>query len=180
MRQDETTSRFPFRRASFLAVFGSFALFLLTSGPRSVPAYATAPAPVAPATPDAGEADELPVVWWDILAELNLDSGEPSDSLARFIGQEVRIPGFMVPLEDWAGTASEFLLVPYVGACVHTPPPPPNQLVYVEMEGRRSVEVSFWDPIWMEGRLELEQTESELATVSFKMAGMEVKPYTEW
>lgn len=161
---------------AFLAVVGACTVFVLTSGPRAVPAYGT---PASAGNSADGAPDEVPTVMWDLLAELDLQSGQPSDSLATFIGELVRIPGFMVPLEDFAGEASEFLLVPYVGACVHTPAPPPNQLVYVEMEGGRAVEISFWEPVWIHGTLQVERTESELATVSFKMAGTEVKPY-EW
>ena len=46
-------------------------------------------------------------------------------------GKPVRIPGYLLPLEFDGDKVSEFLLVPYVGACIHTPPPPPNQIVHV-------------------------------------------------
>lgn len=68
------------------------------------------------------------------------------------------MPGYMVPLEDRAGEVSEFLLVPYVGACVHTPPPPPNQLVCVRMESGQRVPVSLWNPVWIHGTLTVERT----------------------
>jgi hypothetical protein len=47
--------------------------------------------------------------------------------------QEVRIPGFVVPLEGDAKTVTAFLLVPYFGACIHVPPPPTNQVIYVSV-----------------------------------------------
>lgn len=46
-------------------------------------------------------------------------------------GTEIKIPGFIVPLEEAKGEVTEFLLVPYFGACIHTPPPPANQIVHV-------------------------------------------------
>ncbi len=53
-------------------------------------------------------------------------------------GATVRLPGFIVPLEAVkSGDVSEFLLVPYFGSCIHVPPPPPNQIVYVHT-GKRS------------------------------------------
>ena len=77
---------------------------------------------------------------WRALAALDYRTGEMSDQLRDLVGKPVKIPGFTVPLEDFASAATEFLLVPFVGACVHTPPPPPNQLVYVKMdEGRRAM-----------------------------------------
>jgi hypothetical protein len=46
----------------------------------------------------------------------------------------VALPGFVLPLEYEGKKVSEFLLVPWVGACIHTPPPPPNQIVHVVAE----------------------------------------------
>lgn len=166
-----------------LALCGS--LLILTSGPRSVMGSSlsadagldartgsensVAPSPI----------DEVPEVMWDVLAGLDLSSGEASAELAPFIGKEVKVPGFMVPLEDFAEEVTEFLLVPYVGACVHTPPPPPNQLVYVTMQNEERVEVSFWEPVWIRGVLEVEETSNVYGSVSFKQTGVEVTPY-EW
>jgi hypothetical protein len=49
-------------------------------------------------------------------------------------GTKVRIPGYIVPLEaDDQGRLTEFFLVPFLGACIHVPPPPPNQIVYVKL-----------------------------------------------
>ena len=123
--------------------------------------------------------DDPPEVLWDVLWGLDYRTGEISPELQQHIGKEVKSPGFMVPLEDWAEEASEVLLVPYVGACVHTPPPPPNQLVYVLMDGGETVEVSFWDPVWIYGTLVVEETTNVYGAVSFKMSGTDVQPY-EW
>ncbi len=50
-------------------------------------------------------------------------------------GQHVRLPGYIVPLEvSEEGRTTEFLLVPYFGACIHVPPPPSNQIVHVTSE----------------------------------------------
>lgn len=68
-------------------------------------------------------------------------------------GQEIRIPGFVVPLElDEAGRVTEFFLVPYFGACIHVPPPPPNQIVYVRMP--QGIELkSMYSAYWISGRM---------------------------
>ncbi|MGB1007610.1 MAG: DUF3299 domain-containing protein, partial [Thalassobaculaceae bacterium] len=50
-------------------------------------------------------------------------------------GQTVRLPGFVLPLTENGAAGDEFLLVPYVGACIHSPPPPPNQMVLVVPAG---------------------------------------------
>ena len=89
-----------------------------------------APKPVLEPPVDAppfAPANEPVKVGWHILASLNYRTGEPGKELAALDGKLVKVPGFAVPLEDWASSVTEFLLVPYVGACIHTPPPPPNQ-----------------------------------------------------
>ena len=154
-----------------LALVGSW--FVLTSGPRDVRAGPVSDV-VAPVVHD-----DPPEVQWRLLATLDYRSGEMSDELAALVPGEVKVPGFMVPLEDWAEEVSEFLLVPYVGACVHTPPPPPNQLVYVKMAEGQKVPVSFWDPVWVHGDLAIEETTNVYGSVSFTMDGTSIVPY-EW
>ncbi len=156
-------------------------LLILTAGPRSVLGHASDSVPLAPeetTTPSVFAApNKPPEVWWEVLAGLNYMTGEISKELKPFLGKEVKVPGYMVPLEDFAEFASEFLLVPYVGACVHVPPPPPNQLVYVVMNENEKVPVSFWDPVWIHGKLEIEETENIYTTVSFKLTGVKVEKY---
>lgn len=145
----------------------------LTSGPRSVMADRSDEARMRSASVP-GDAIE---VDWQQLASLDYRTGEVSRELESVVGRGVKVPGYMVPLEDWAGEVSEFLLVPYVGACVHTPPPPPNQLVYVRMENGQRVPVSFWNPVWIHGALTVEKTTNWYGSVSFKMAGVSITPY---
>jgi len=160
-------------------------LMIVTSGPRSVEGLTPPRETSAPATTEADAiledvpADDPPEVLWQVLSGLDYMTGDVSAELQQFVGKEVKIPGFMVPLEDFAEDVSEFLLVPYVGACVHTPPPPPNQLVYVEMDGDEKTPVTYWDPIWIHGTLEIEETTNVYGQVSFKVSGIEVQPY-EW
>lgn len=147
----------------------------LTSGPRSVLVDRSDGARIRAASVprDSIEVD------WQLLASLDYRTGEMSTELESVVERGVKVPGYMVPLEDWAGEVSEFLLVPYVGACVHTPPPPPNQLVYVGMENGQRVPVSFWNPVWIHGTLTVEKTTNLYGSVSFKMAGTSITPY-EW
>ncbi|MCA1790283.1 MAG: DUF3299 domain-containing protein [Thioalkalivibrio sp.] len=127
---------------------------------------------------EPGARSAIPVeVTWRLLGELDYRTGSASDELAALDGQLVKVPGFAVPLEDWSSTASEFLLVPYYGACVHTPPPPANQLVYIEMEGDKRAELDGWNPIWVEGILHIESTMSYYGEVGFRLEGQRVYPY---
>ena len=100
--------------------------------------------------------------------------------------QNVRIPGFVLPLEFDGMRVTEFLLVPTVGACIHVPPPPPNQMVHVSVtEGIESK--GLFAPVWVEGMLSIEGGQSELflsdgtAGVSFgyRMEALRVVDYEE-
>ncbi len=156
-----------------LVVVGGW--FALTSGPRSVLVDPSDGATIrAP-----GALHDSTEVGWRLLASLDYRTGKISRELESVVGRGVKIPGYMVPLEDWAGEVSEFLLVPYVGACVHTPPPPPNQLVYVRMENGQRFPVSFWNPVWIHGTLTVEKTTNLYGSVSYRMAGTSIAPY-EW
>jgi uncharacterized protein len=114
---------------------------------------------------------------WRTMAALNYRTGEMPATLKALHGRQVRIPGFMVPLEDWEEQVTEFILVPYFGACIHVPPPPPNQLVYVEMEGRRKAKINMYDPVWAIGTLKIEMLESVYGAVGFQLTGMQIRPY---
>ena len=92
-------------------------------------------------------------VDWKMLGGLNTSTGVAPALLKAVDGTVVRIPGFVVPLDDFQEEGAEFLLVPYYGACVHTPPPPPNQIVMVAMAGRKSVKLNLFVAVWMSGRL---------------------------
>ena len=127
--------------------------------------------------PAIAQADTTTEVGWRLLAKLNYRTGEKAKELADLEGKLVKIPGFTVPLEDWASSATEFLLVPYVGACIHTPPPPPNQLVYIEMDEGKRAKMDGWNPVWVEGVLKIEMTESVYGHVGFTISGQRVYPY---
>ena len=84
-------------------------------------------------------------------------------------GQEIRLPGFVVPVETTAeGKLKEFFLVPYFGACIHVPPPPANQIVYGRLEEPIQM-VNIWDAFWMEGTLNIEDVSNETADSAYTM-----------
>jgi len=89
-------------------------------------------------------------------------------------GLTVRLPGYIVPLEsDEAGLLDEFLLVPYFGACIHVPPPPPNQLVYVRLS-RPFYLRSMEDPYWVTGTLHVQRWDSDFAEALYRMEGQKL------
>ena len=93
-------------------------------------------------------------------------------------GSMVRIPGFIVPLEfDDEQTVTQFFLVPYFGACLHMPPPPPNQIILVNSP--QGVQLSaLYDPFWVKGELRTTFQENDMATSAYSMAMLALEPYT--
>jgi hypothetical protein len=116
---------------------------------------------------------------WQLLGELDYRTGKMSFTLESLLRRQptVRIPGFMVPLEDSADAVTEFLLVPYFMSCIHVPPPPPNQLVHVKMATTKKQPVSWDTPIWVHGRLRVTATSGGYGEAAYTMAGELVEPY---
>ena len=72
----------------------------------------------------------------------------------------------------------EFFLVPYYGACIHVPPPPPNQIIHVKYKKGFKLE-ALYDPVWIEGTLKIEKTENDIASSSYSIVAENVSPYEE-
>jgi len=169
-----------------------------TSVPVAQPAQL---AGVAPGAPSA----EPRTLEWDDLMPADFDPGTPFEGIdvstlndddpraremlaklrklwdeapvvAALDGARVRLPGFAVPLETDGQTATRFLLVPYIGACIHVPPPPLNQTVLVEAPTGASVRGVF-DPVWVTGQLTIQRATTELANAGYTLNATEVKPY---
>ena len=101
------------------------------------------------------------------------------DVNTALIGTNVKLPGFVVPLEmDANGLVREFFLVPYFGACIHVPPPPPNQIVYVKLEQGAKMG-SIYEAQWITGTLRAETRSSRLGAAAYTLyaTGMEAYKY---
>lgn len=126
-----------------------------------------------PAEKFDGEYKEL---FWGKLREFDYTTGRTSADLEKFQGQRVAIPGFIVPLDDDAEGVSEFLLVPSPKACIHVPPPPPNQMVLVRMKGGQAPRRDG-GPVWIKGIFRMEKSESGYGDVSFVLLGEIAEKY---
>jgi uncharacterized protein len=93
-------------------------------------------------------------------------------------GKRVRIGGYVVPLDFEATNVKEFLLVPFVGACIHVPPPPPNQIVYVKTDKGFDVAGSF-DPVWVTGTLKVASQYTGLAETGYSIDAEKVETRNE-
>lgn len=102
-----------------------------------------------------------------------LDNAPTNDTMN---GQAIKLPGYVVPLEESKGGLTEFLLVPYFGACIHSPPPPSNQIVHVvlskPLKGYRAM-----DPVWVSGTLAVTRQESAMGTSGYALQASVVARY---
>lgn len=99
--------------------------------------------------------------------------------VAELDGAAIRIPGFIVPLEfNDQQAIDEFFLVPFFGACIHLPPPPPNQIIFVSYPQGLKLE-SLYDPFWISGVLKTSLIKNEMATSAYAMEMHQFEPYTE-
>lgn len=92
-------------------------------------------------------------------------------------GLTIRLPGYVVPLDFNASSEyNEFLLVPYFGACLHTPPPPPNQIVYVKTAKAAKI-ADINEPVWIEGVMKTGKFGSELGNSAYEVNLTKLEPY---
>jgi hypothetical protein len=102
-----------------------------------------------------------------------------TDIVESMDGKAIRLPGFIVPIEmNDKQEVTEFFLVPYFGACIHLPPPPPNQIIYVTSQQGILVE-DIYNPYWLEGTIKTTFTENEVAQSAYSMTADQFELYSE-
>lgn len=100
-------------------------------------------------------------------------------TVPQFNNKKIKVPAFIVPLEyDEQQRVIEFFLVPYFGACIHLPPPPPNQIIYAAYDQGITVE-ALYDAFWISGTLQTSLTENDTASSAYSISIDAVEPYTE-
>ena len=166
--------KFPLQRRAVLAGFGAFGL-----------------------APNLARADDfIDLEWTDLLPKgettlpPSLQSLLPHDESAMatssqpvsngvrtdWNGETVRLPGFIVPI-DYSGTGvTAFILVPFVGACVHVPPPPANQLVFVTTETPYESS-GLYEPVNVIGMVGTSSLSTQLADIAYALSADRIEPY---
>ena len=94
---------------------------------------------------------------------------------AQLDRKRVRIPGFVVPLERRGMLIEDFLLVPYFGACIHTPPPPSNQIIHVRPS--KPHEGVAMEPVWISGELVVQRADTPMGSAGYRINADLVEPY---
>jgi hypothetical protein len=93
-------------------------------------------------------------------------------------GAYIKMPGYIIPIDLSTKGVTSFVLVPYVGACLHTPPPPPNQLVFVTTQTPWPSE-GLWDAVWVTGLMQHEIQSTEVADTGYVLKADQMEVY-EW
>ncbi|HEV7929516.1 MAG TPA: DUF3299 domain-containing protein [Nitrosospira sp.] len=156
-----------------------------------------APGSVAPVAYKEKTWDDLMPKNWDPMAPLKglkLDQLKDSDPRAiealekirdawktapverALEGERIRIPGFVIPLERTGNKVREFLLVPYFGACIHTPPPPSNQIIHVRM-AKPASNMRTMDTMWVSGVMRVGNMDTEMGQAGYQLKADRVVPY---
>jgi len=119
-----------------------------------------------------GELDEANDTWSPIYDANATKLNEALD------GAYIRMPGYIIPLELGANGVTTFILVPYVGACIHVPPPPPNQLVFVTTKNPWPSN-QFWDAVWVTGQMRTQLQSTDVAEIGYALTADKIEIY-EW
>ena len=92
----------------------------------------------------------------------------PVEMVTKYNERLIRMPGYVVPLTLDGQGVTEGLLVPYVGACIHVPPPPANQIVFIQFK-EPTPQDGLWDPVWATGRFKTAAVSTDLAEAGYVM-----------
>lgn len=119
-----------------------------------------------------GEMDAVNDSW---LPQFDENATRLNDALD---GAYIKMPGYVLPVDISAAGVARFILVPYVGACLHVPPPPANQLVFVSAK-KPWASGTLWDPVWVTGRMHQELQRTSVADIGYALSADRIEDY-EW
>lgn len=124
------------------------------------------------------ETEYKTIEWPDLIPQEDL-SALPDPPIyninPEMNGQAVRIPGYIVPLEfNDEMIVTEFFIVSFFGACIHVPPPPPNQIIHVNYPRGFELE-ALYDPFWVSGVLKTSLIEDDTTNAAYAMYAMEMQ-----
>jgi hypothetical protein len=110
-------------------------------------------------------------VYGNIQAELDNAPVNPAID-----GKKIKLPGFIAPLENDNGQVTEFLLVPYFGACIHVPPPPVNQTVMVTTGPGQAISADQADlAYWVKGVIRTDRESTDLGSAGYRIEQAEIE-----
>ena len=120
--------------------------------------------------------DSKEITWSDLVPWTNVFTPNEVKFNKKLDGKTVKIPGYIVPLDHIGFGVVEFMLVPFIGACIHVPPPPPNQLIYVTTEKPWDT-MTLWEPIWVTGTIIVKAQTNIWAETGYQISADEIEFY---
>lgn len=127
--------------------------------------------PLVDATPEGSPEENE--IFDKMMAELN---AAPANK--KLDGKKVKIPGFVSPLDESDGKVTEFLLVPYFGACIHVPPPPLNNTLLIKPQPQYAIPFDkTYEPVWVLGSMQVETTSTDLAQAGYLIEEAIIEEY---
>jgi hypothetical protein len=120
--------------------------------------------------------DSKEITWSDLVPWTNVFTPNEVKFNKKLDGKTVKIPGYIVPLDHIGFGVVEFMLVPFIGACIHVPPPPPNQLIYVTTEKPWDA-MTLWEPIWVTGKIIVKAQTNIWAETGYQISADEIEFY---
>ncbi len=112
----------------------------------------------------------------DALLQEFVNAGRSAPVVGELDGQAVKLPGYVVPLDFEGQEVTEFLLVPYFGACIHVPPPPANQIVYVNSTVAYRLGGMF-DAVWVTGTLKTQAHLNDIGDAGYTLEASAIEAY---
>lgn len=183
----------PFPTIVMALICGACLACCAKESPSGSPAKVGAQAPVAQLATEKAEheldwlemlpPDELKALEAGEVPEVQHSGNSAMEQFGTFrtvdavLNRPIRLPGYIVPLESEAdGKLREFLFVPYYGACIHVPPPPPNQIVHVRLPDAVPMP-DMYSPFFLAGQLVAERTDDALAGSAYTIRDARLRPY---
>ena len=120
--------------------------------------------------------DSKEITWSDLVPWTNVFTPNEVKFNKKLDGKTVKIPSYIVPLDHIGFGVVEFMLVPFIGACIHVPPPPPNQLIYVTTEKPWDA-MTLWEPIWVTGTIIVQAQTNIWAETGYQISADEIEFY---
>lgn len=146
---------------------------LIPPGSSDEEIYARFDERIAEVEPGTPEAD---AVYEELQSEYDNQPVNP-----EIAGEAIQLAGFVAPLTYSGELVTEFLLVPYFGACIHVPPPPPNQTIMVSLDDGQGLTVEdSWGAVWVTGSLTIEGADTDLAKAGYTITGAQTGPYDDY
>lgn len=148
-----------------------------TSSPMAQARPAT---PEPPVGPSDGTTRTIPLegykrIEWKVLRGLDVKTGKGNPGVMALNGANIRISGFMVPFDDDVDNVTEFLLVPQAGMCIHTPPPPPNQIILVEVGTGGAHRVEWDKEVQVYGQFQIADGNSPYGKTGFRVSAIRAR-----